>query len=64
MDETTPLLRTTSRRSYVAHERPVLITSEHLVEFDPNGDPENPLDWPRWYKNFIVLLMAFMAFTV
>ena len=35
-----------------------------LVEFDRNGDPDNPLDWKNWYRWSIVLLLAFMAFTV
>lgn len=35
-----------------------------IVEFDPNGDSDNPLDWPAKFRWSIVLLMAFMAFTV
>ena len=35
-----------------------------LVDFDPKGDPDNPLTWPAPYKWSIVLLLAFMAFTV
>lgn len=35
-----------------------------IVEFDHNGDPDNPLDWKPWYRWSIVLLLAFMAFTV
>lgn len=34
------------------------------VDFDPNGDPENPMDWPKAYKLGVVALLAFMAFTV
>lgn len=63
MDETAPLLGSTSRRSFAAERRPS-VEGEDYIEFDPKGDPDNPLDWPRAYKNFIVLLLAFMAFTV
>jgi hypothetical protein len=34
-----------------------------LVDFDPNGDPENPLEWSKTYKMGVVALLAFMAFT-
>ncbi|OIW22498.1 major facilitator superfamily transporter [Coniochaeta ligniaria NRRL 30616] len=34
------------------------------IDFDPSGDPENPLEWPSAFKWGIVALMAFMAFTV
>jgi MFS family permease len=35
-----------------------------LVDFDPSGDAENPMDWPKAYRWVIVGLLAFMAFTV
>ena len=35
-----------------------------LVDFDPNGDPENPMDWSGAYKRGVVSLLAVMAFTV
>ncbi|KAK3711305.1 hypothetical protein LTR37_009685 [Vermiconidia calcicola] len=35
-----------------------------IVDFDPKGDPDNPMDWPKRYRWCIVLLLAFMAFTV
>ncbi|KAK3339962.1 major facilitator superfamily domain-containing protein [Lasiosphaeria hispida] len=35
-----------------------------VVDFDPNGDVDNPLEWPIAYKWGIVALMALMAFTV
>ncbi|KAL2021717.1 hypothetical protein VTK56DRAFT_6660 [Thermocarpiscus australiensis] len=35
-----------------------------IVEFDPRGDPENPLEWTTPFKWSIVTLLAFMAFTV
>lgn len=37
---------------------------EEVINFDPNGDEENPMDWPTMYKWGIVALLAFMAFTV
>lgn len=36
----------------------------NIVRFDPNGDPDNPLDWPVKYRWGITILLAFMAFTV
>ena len=35
-----------------------------IIDFDPNGDPENPLDWPARFRWMVVFLLAFMAFTV
>jgi hypothetical protein len=57
MDETQPLLRDPS----LDEVHPV---SEDVVDFDPQGDPENPREWPRIYKWGIVALLALMAFTV
>ena len=60
-DETQPLLGGPE-----ATENPVLkpVDRTDIVDFDPNGDPENPRDWPKTYKWGIVSLLAFMAFTV
>lgn len=61
MDETRPLLRdaeaTADASVKAAH-------AKDIVDFNPNGDPENPRDWPKAYKWGIVALLAFMAFTV
>lgn len=38
--------------------------TEVILDFDPNGDPENPREWPTTFKWFIVLLLACIAFTV
>jgi hypothetical protein len=61
MDETQPLLQNQSR-AYFEHQDND--TSKDVIQFDPNGDPENPKEWPHAYKWFIVFLLAFMAFTV
>lgn len=55
--ESQPLLRQISqpRLPTVAHPK---------VDFDPNGDPENPQDWSKAYKMCLVSLMAMMSFTV
>ncbi|OLN87074.1 putative transporter C1529.01-like protein 7 [Colletotrichum chlorophyti] len=53
-------------------EQPLLVqdplceedVSKHLLDFDPNGDPENPREWPASFKWFIVGLQAMTAFTV
>jgi hypothetical protein len=57
MDEIRPLL------GHVGEERD-LVADRSLVDFDPNGDPDNPLDWSRVYKLQVVFLLVFMAFTV
>jgi hypothetical protein len=35
-----------------------------VVDFDPYGDVDNPLEWPTAFKWGIVLLLAVTAFTV
>jgi hypothetical protein len=57
MEEAQPLLRTISETRHATIRDP-------RVEFDPNGDPDNPLDWTKAYKVSIVFLLALMAFTV
>lgn len=37
---------------------------QKLVDFNPNGDEGNPLDWSKAYKLEVVALLSFMAFTV
>ena len=57
MDETRPLLEDIDNSLGHSVERP-------LVDFDPSGDPENPMDWSSAYKRGVVILLAVMAFTV
>ncbi|OTA57683.1 major facilitator superfamily transporter [Hypoxylon sp. EC38] len=61
MDETQPLLQD-AHLVYVEREDDP--SSKDIVDFDPNGDAENPMEWPNAYKWGIVALLAFMAFTV
>lgn len=62
MDETQPLLPAEAVRTpALERDQPV---DKNLVTFHPEGDAENPLDWPNTYKWSIVGLLAFMAFTV
>lgn len=35
-----------------------------VLDFDPNGDDDNPREWPTAFKWSITLLLACMAFTV
>jgi len=35
-----------------------------IVEFDPTGDAENPLDWPTPFKWSVVGFLVMTAFTV
>ena len=60
MDEETPLLLAASGLGIKQQTDSI---APH-VDFDPDGDPENPQEWPRLYKWGIILLLAFMAFTV
>jgi hypothetical protein len=62
MDETQPLLP--SDAEYTPIPERDQIPDKDIVTFDPDGDEENPLDWPTTYKWGIVSLLAFMAFTV
>ncbi|KAH8594559.1 major facilitator superfamily domain-containing protein [Bisporella sp. PMI_857] len=57
MEETQPLLAQ-------AHAPQVGHADRPLVDFDPAGDPDNPLEWQNTYKRGVILLLAFMAFTV
>jgi hypothetical protein len=57
MEESQPLLRQISEPRHPT-------CSDAQVDFDPNGDPDNPLDWPKAYKMGVVSLLALMAFTV
>jgi hypothetical protein len=57
MDERQPLLGHVEEYEQRSADRP------GLVDFDPSGDPENPMEWTRAYKMGVVALLAFMAFT-
>lgn len=58
MEETTPLLAHVVEYEHATTEHPV-------VDFNKlSKDEDNPMDWGPAYKRGIVLLLAFMAFTV
>lgn len=68
MTETEPLLRSTAAEQYgeavgaVAHQ-----VEDHVdsaLNFDPDGDDDNPLEWSSTYKWLIVSLLGLNAFTV
>jgi len=61
VDENQPLLVAAEEDARRHDEEDAL---HGVIDFDPNGDPENPLEWPASFKWGIVALMAFMAFTV
>ena len=79
-DETHPLLRSQSNGStggsapIAGHQYTEVNTAciddgstasdAFLVDFDPQGDVDNPLEWPTPFKWGIVLLLALTAFTV
>lgn len=64
MDETTPLLPDAATAPIPRDDQLHRVPSKDFVDFDPNGDDENPLDWPQSYKWVIVALLSIMAFTV
>jgi hypothetical protein len=72
MDESQPLLRNiTPERHQQAYTNPLPdedggadIAETIIVDFDPRGDPDNPLEWPTPFKWTVVSMLAFMAFTV
>lgn len=67
VDETEPLLNTTSDLARVRSHQQVVHDPHkpsRVIDFDPNGDPENPQDWPRPFKWAITLILVFMAFSV
>ncbi|KAL7628032.1 hypothetical protein AAE478_002228 [Parahypoxylon ruwenzoriense] len=61
MDETQPLLQDAH---LVYDEQQIEASAKDIVDFDPEGDAENPLEWPAPYKWGIVALLALTAFTV
>ena len=61
MDVTEPLLGT---RREPAKDRCRSVAGSDIVDFDPTGDVENPMEWTPAFKWVIVGLLATMAFTV
>ena len=65
MDETQPLLQNTNNREVERRRSDSNVPKNALsVDFDPDGDAENPLEWPKTFRWTVVALLAFMAFTV
>ncbi|KAK5135419.1 hypothetical protein LTR08_005207 [Meristemomyces frigidus] len=63
MEETRPLLR--PLEDAVTAQQPHTAEYEDtLLAFNPQGDTDNPRDWPASYQWGITALLAFMAFTV
>ncbi|CAG8946529.1 unnamed protein product [Penicillium salamii] len=59
IEQAHPLLRESESSSRSSFEY-----SPDAIEFDRNGDPDNPLEWPSSYKWGIVALLSFMGFTI
>lgn len=59
MDERQPLLNNGTNL-----DKPALnpYPASDLVDFNRDGDPEDPIGWPSAYKWTIVTLLACMAF--
>jgi len=65
MNEAAPLLQHSSGHPVGPLSDPVNHTCRaHIIDFDPDGDPDNPMNWPSSFKWTIVALLAAMAFTV
>ncbi|KAK5655795.1 hypothetical protein OQA88_5333 [Cercophora sp. LCS_1] len=70
VDETQPLLRSKTHESVENNIAGYQYTEVNngglpdLDEFDPRGDVDNPLEWPKQFKWGIVFLLAMTAFTV
>jgi len=62
LNETQPLLAGDGDEPLVRSLSKDDLYDSQLAGFDPEGDPENPIDWPKNYKRGIVALLAFMAF--
>lgn len=62
MDETTPLLVQVCEPQYPPHGLDDFV--DPRIEFDPNGDPENPQDWSESSKKVVIALLSAMAFMV
>ncbi|KAM3413992.1 hypothetical protein BST61_g10656 [Cercospora zeina] len=60
MDETSPLLANVQRPSPDYDDA----KTKNIVDFDPNGDSENPYTWSDAYKWSAVSLLALTAFSV
>ncbi|KAK4151550.1 major facilitator superfamily domain-containing protein [Chaetomidium leptoderma] len=68
-DSTQPLLRSVTNEGHQVYTTPLqdgaeIAETTTIVDFDPNGDPENPLEWPAPFKWAVVSMLALMAFTV
>ena len=67
VDETEPLLGLGATAEF-CREGPGPGVHSHrrddIVDFDPEGDPENPREWTVAFKWGITLLLTFLAFTV
>lgn len=61
MDETQPLL---AYEHIIDTERCDEVSPKDIVDFNVDGDAENPVEWPTAYKWSVVFLLSFMAFTV
>jgi hypothetical protein len=64
MDETQPLLSSTSTLNNHVSDPDHDAVYDKVVDFNPEGDPDNPMEWPQPYKRGVIMLLAFMAFTV
>lgn len=61
MDENQPLLGANEDR---VRRRDEVDALHGTIDFNPKGDPENPLEWPAAFKWSVVALLALMSFTV
>jgi hypothetical protein len=70
-DDAQPLLRSVTNEGHQVYTDPAPVpqnaaedSETTIVDFDPNGDAENPLEWAKPFKWAVVSMLAMMAFTV
>lgn len=64
VNENAPLLGAEDRSLVGGDTMSSSVTTIAAPEFDPEGDSDNPLEWSKPFKSFIVFLLAMSAFTV
>lgn len=68
VDETEPLLGFADNELSRSHTNPPVIHDPNkpsrIVDFDPNGDPENPQEWSPGFKWACTAILTWMAFNV
>jgi hypothetical protein len=62
LNERTPLLRVAAEEAPDFRPPVARKVTGDVIDFDPQGDVDNPQEWPRSLKWTIVMLLTLMAF--